>query len=44
MAAVAAETGLPVMPSDAAIVATLIGRSGRILLLVAISEMIGNKE
>ena len=43
-AAVAAETGLPVMPSEAAIAATLIGRSGRILLLVAISEMMGSKE
>ena len=43
-AAVAAETGLPVMPSEAAMVATLSGRSGRILELVAISEMMGRRE
>ena len=44
MAAVAADTGLPVMPSEAAIVATLNGRSGLIFEFVAISEMIGNSE
>ena len=43
-AAVAADTGLPVMPSEAAMVATLSGRSGRILELVAISEMMGRRE
>ena len=43
-AAVAADTGLPVMPNDAEMVATLNGRSGRILELVAISEMIGRSE
>ncbi len=43
-AAVAAETGLPVMPNDADMVATLNGRSGRIFELVAISEMIGRSE
>ena len=41
IAAVAADTGEPVHPSDAAIVATLNGRSGRTLFLRAISEMIG---
>ena len=44
MAAVAAETGQPVMPSEAAMVATLSGRSGRIFELVAISEMMGRSE
>ena len=44
MAAVAADTGLPVMPSEAAIVATLNGRSGLIFEFVAISEIIGNSE
>ena len=44
MAAVAADTGLPVIPKEAAMVATLRGRSGRILELVAISEMIGSSE
>ena len=44
IAAVAAETGLPVMPNEAAIVATLIGRSGLIFELVAISEIIGSSE
>ena len=44
MAAVAAETGLPVMPNEAAIAATLNGRSGRIFELVAISEIIGSSE
>ena len=43
-AAVAADTGLPVMPSEAATAATLSGLSGRILLLVAISEMMGSSE
>ena len=40
-AAVAADTGLPVMPSDAEMVDTLSGRSGRIFELAAISEMMG---
>ena len=44
IAAVAALTGLPVMPSEAAIVATLMGRSGRIFWFVAISDIIGNSE
>ena len=44
MAAVAADTGLPVMPSEAAMAETLIGRSGRIFELVAISDMMGSKE
>ena len=35
---------IPVMPSDAAMVDTLSGRSGRILELVAISEMMGRSE
>jgi len=43
-AAVAADMGLPVMPSEAAIVATVMGRSGRILLSLAISEMMGSSE
>ena len=43
-AAVAADMGLPVMPSEAAIVATVMGRSGRILLSRAISEMMGKSE
>ena len=43
-AAVAADIGLPVIPKEAAMVATVIGRSGRILLLVAISEIMGNSE
>ena len=43
-AAVAADTGLPVMPSEAAMVDTLSGRSGRIFELVAISEMMGRSE
>ena len=42
MAAVAADTGEPVQPSEAAIVATLIGRSGLTFSLRAISEMMGN--
>ena len=42
MAAVAADTGEPVQPSDADMVATLRGRSGRTLSLRAISEMIGS--
>ena len=42
IAAVAADTGEPVHPNDAAIVATLRGRSGRTLSLRAISEMIGS--
>ena len=44
MAAVAAETGLPVMPNEAAMVATVMGRSGRIFEFLAISEMIGSSE
>ena len=43
-AAVAADIGLPVIPNEAAMVATVIGRSGRILLFVAISEIMGNSE
>ena len=43
-AAVAADIGLPVIPKDAAMVATVMGRSGRILLLVAISEIMGSSE
>ena len=43
MAAVAADTGEPVMPSEAEMVATLSGRSGRTLALVAISEMMGSR-
>ena len=43
-AAVAADIGLPVIPKEAAIVATVMGRSGRILLLVAISEIMGSSE
>ena len=42
MAAVAADTGDPVQPSDAAMVAMLNGRSGRTFSLRAISEMIGS--
>ena len=44
MAAVAAETGEPVMPKEAAMVATLSGRSGQILEFVAISEIIRSSE
>ena len=44
MAAVAADTGLPVIPNEAAIVATLNGRSGRILVSFAISAIIGKRE
>ena len=43
MAAMAAETGLLVMPSEAAITDRLIGRSGRILLAWAISLMMGSR-
>ena len=43
MAAVAADTGDPVHPSEAAIVATLSGRSGRTFSLRAISEMMGSR-
>ena len=43
-AAVAADIGEPVIPSEAAIVATVMGRSGRILEFLAISEIIGNSE
>ena len=42
IAAVAADTGDPVQPSDAAMVAMLNGRSGRTFSLRAISEMIGS--
>ena len=44
MAAVAADIGLPVMPSEAEMVATVMGRSGRILFFLAISEMMGSSE
>ena len=44
MAAVAALTGLPVMPSDAAMTLTLNGLSGLILFAYAISEMMGSSE
>ena len=44
MDAVAAETVLPVIHSEAAMAATLNGRSGRILEFLAISEMIGSSE
>ena len=43
MAAVAADTGEPVMPSEAAMAATLSGRSGRILAFREISEMMGRR-
>ena len=43
-AAVAALTGLQVIPSEAAITLRLSGRSGRILLVCATSEMIGSRE
>ena len=43
-AAVAADIGEPVMPSEAAIVATDIGRSGRIFEFLAISAIIGSSE
>ena len=42
MAAVAADTGEPVMPNDAETVATLNGRSGRTWSLRAISAMMGS--
>ena len=42
MAAVAADTGEPVHPSEAEIVATLRGRSGLTFSLRAISAMIGS--
>ena len=44
MAAVAAETGEPVMPSEAEMTAKLKGHSGRILLAWAISLMMGSSE
>ena len=44
MAAVAADTGLPVIPNEAAMVATLNGRSGRIFVSFAISAIIGKSE
>ena len=40
----AAETGEPVMPSEAEMTAKLKGRSGRILLAWAISLMMGSSE
>ena len=43
-AAVAADIGLPVMPNEAAIVDTVMGRSGRIFELLAISAMMGSSE
>lgn len=43
IAAVAADTGEPVHPSDAAMVETLSGRSGRTFPLRAISEMMGSR-
>ena len=43
MAAMAADTGLLVMPNEAAMTERLIGRSGRVLLAWAISLMIGSR-
>ena len=43
-AAVAADIGLLVMPSEAAMVATVIGRSGRIFEFFEISAMMGSSE
>jgi hypothetical protein len=44
IAAIAADTGEQVIPREADMVDTLSGLSGRILDLVAISEMMGRRE